>query len=285
MGDFEIDTRLEPVGTAGEGRFRAVLSRDWEIWGPNGGYVASIALRAAGQVAKIARPATFSGHFLSVAGFDVVDVAVRTIRAGRRAESLAVSIQQGDRPVFEGLVRTAALAPGLEHDVAVMPDVPRPKDLKLVTELLTPEQLEEGPPFPFWLNFDSKPVEPDRFGEPERKPRAPVFREWYRFAPRATFDDPFLDAARALLMIDTASWIAASQPHPDSGFVAPNLDVTAWFHRFEPESEWLLMDNASQLAEGGLMATDARIWSESGRLLATGGAQLLCTPRQVDRHG
>ena len=44
MGDFEADTRLEGEN----GRYRASISRDWEIWGPNGGYVAAIALRAAG---------------------------------------------------------------------------------------------------------------------------------------------------------------------------------------------------------------------------------------------
>jgi len=42
MGDFERETRVE----GGGGRYRAALSQDWEIWGPNGGYLAAIALRA-----------------------------------------------------------------------------------------------------------------------------------------------------------------------------------------------------------------------------------------------
>ena len=29
-----------------DGSYRAVLSKDWEIWGPMGGYVAAVALRA-----------------------------------------------------------------------------------------------------------------------------------------------------------------------------------------------------------------------------------------------
>jgi len=33
MGDFEIGTRLDGE----EGRYVARLSKDWEIWGPNGG--------------------------------------------------------------------------------------------------------------------------------------------------------------------------------------------------------------------------------------------------------
>ena len=274
MGDFEIDTSLDGA----EGHYVARLSKDWEIWGPNGGYVATIALRAAGRVAKVPRPVAFAGHFLSVARFGPVDVAVRTVRAGRRSESFAVSIHQEERPIFEGLVRTAAAGPGLEHDVADIPEKARPAELVDIEELVGDEQ---GPSFPFWNNFQVRPVWPERVVERERRPHAPVFREWYRFRPRATFDDPWLDAARSLLMIDTASWIAACQPHPNSDFVAPNLDVTAWFHRAEPESEWLLTDHTCPIAEAGTMGTHARIWGESGRLLASGGAQLLCVQRQL----
>lgn len=274
MGDLAVDTALEPVDPEG-GRFRATLSRDWEIWGPNGGYLAVIALRAAGAKARVQRPATFAGHFLSVGAFDEADVHVRTLKAGRRSESFAVSIQQGGRPLFEGLVRTAADGPGLAHDVSRAPDVPSWQSLRPIEELVGDDS--DGPPFPFWNNFSVRPIWPERVRE-ERRAREPVFQEWFSFRPRPTFDDPFLEAGRSLLMIDTGSWIAASQPHPNAAYTAPNLDVTAWFHRNDPKSEWLLMDHTSPVAEAGLMGTHARIWSESGRLLATGGAQLFCVP-------
>jgi len=80
MGDFEVDTRLEPIGG---NEFKGTLSRDWEIWGPNGGYLAAIALRAVGQVAQVPRPTSFAGHFISVGQFDEIDVRVETLRAGR----------------------------------------------------------------------------------------------------------------------------------------------------------------------------------------------------------
>ena len=44
MGDLGIDMAISEVGP---GRFTATLSADWEIWGPNGGYLAAAAMRAA----------------------------------------------------------------------------------------------------------------------------------------------------------------------------------------------------------------------------------------------
>jgi acyl-CoA thioesterase len=270
MGDFELDTRLE-----GErGRYRAVLSRDWEIWGPNGGYVAAIALRAAGREARIARPASFAAHFVGVASFEAVDVEVLPVHQGRRSESFRVGVRQAGRSIVEAVVRTAAQGPGLEHDVARAPELPAPEGLRNRDELY---KAEWGPPFPFWKNLETRPIAPERFDE-EPRPREPVWREWYRFRPRATFEDPFLDAGRALLLLDTLSWPAASQPHPNAPFRAPNLDVTAWFHRSDPKSEWLLADHECAVAEGGLMGTTGRVWSRDGRLLASGGAQLFCVP-------
>lgn len=281
MGDFEVDTRVEPAGASdasGATRYRATLCQDWEIWGPNGGYLAAIALRAAGAHARIARPACFHAHFLSVARFEPVELAVTTLRSGRRSESLRVSMTQQGRPILEALVRTAAPGPGLEHDVTSAPDVPPPDGLRNVTELIDAFGLEHRPGYPFWQNLEARPVRPERLRE-DPQARPPVWREWYRFRPRATFDDPWTDAGRSLVLIDTLSWPAAVQPHePDADFTAPNLDVTAWFHRSAPDQPWLLADHACELAERGLMGTTGRVWAPSGRLLASGGAHLLCVP-------
>src|SRR5258705_946773 len=100
MGDLAIDTKV----TGSVGRYSARLSRDWEIWGPNGGYVAAIALRAAGAATSLARPASFAGHFLSVAAFDDVDVTVTPLRASSRAASLRVAIAQRERPILDAPV-------------------------------------------------------------------------------------------------------------------------------------------------------------------------------------
>jgi acyl-CoA thioesterase II len=272
MGNFEADTRVDAVDGS-EGRYRARLSRDWEIWGPNGGYVAAIALRAAGCEARIRRPASFAGHFLSVARFAPVDIRVEPLRRGRRTESFHVLVEQDRTPIVAAIVRTAAEVPGLEHDVARAPEAPGPEGLANTDALRAPDQ----PLYPFWQNLEARPIWPERFQEGWLA-REPIWREWYRFRPRATFDDPFVDAGRLLLLIDTLSWPAACQVHPEPAFQAPNLDVTAWFHRADPCSEWLFADHECQVAGGGLMGTHGRVWSRRGRLLATGGAQLMCVP-------
>src|SRR5580692_6612905 len=106
--DLEHATRV--VGEAGSYHVR--LSEDWEIWGPNGGYLAAIALRAAGEVAEIERPASFYCHFLSSPAFDVVELEVSVLKQGRRAESFAVQMTQEGKPILHAIVKTAAQAPG-----------------------------------------------------------------------------------------------------------------------------------------------------------------------------
>jgi acyl-CoA thioesterase-2 len=271
MGDLAADTRVE----GRDGCFRARLSRDWEIWGPNGGYVAAVALRAAGAATQLRRPATFSGHFLSVAEFDAVDLRVTPLRTAKRAESLRVTMTQQGRPILEAIVWVVADGKGLEHDVSVMPQVPPPSELRSIEELVPPQDLQQR--YRFWENLEARPV--DFVPWADRRPGAPTWLEWYRFRPTSGCADPFVDAARSLLLIDTMGWPATCRAYPrDNGYVAPSLDVTAQFHRLAPDSEWLLVDATAPVAAHGLIGAQARVWSADGRLLASGGGQLLCRP-------
>jgi acyl-CoA thioesterase-2 len=272
VGDFAIDTAIE----GDHGRYAARLSRDWEIWGPNGGYIAAIALRAAGAATNLRRPATFTCHYLSVAEFDVVDLTVATLRAAKRAASLRVSMTQGGRAILEALVWVVDEGlRGLEHDDVRMPDVPPPQRLRPTDELIP--AAERGKRHAFWNNLETRPIAWVPWDE--RTPTRPVWTEWYRFRPRATFDDPFLDAARSVLLIDTMSWPAACMPHvPNSGYVAPSLDVNVQFHRLAAGAEWLFCEATAPVAEQGLIGGQTRVWSPDGQLLASGCGQLFCRP-------
>lgn len=102
MGDLEQDTAVAEAGERGS--YTANLSRDWEIWGPNGGYLAAVALRAAGAFTDLTRPATFSCLFLGVGQFDEVQIEVQSIRRAKRAEALRVCISQGGDALLEAHV-------------------------------------------------------------------------------------------------------------------------------------------------------------------------------------
>jgi acyl-CoA thioesterase-2 len=278
VGDLTVDTAVE---ARGDGRYAAALHEDWRIWGPNGGYLSVIALRAAGAASNQPRPASVAVHFLGVADFAPVDIEVATLRATKRAESLRVSVSQDGKPVLEAMVW--AVADGiesLEHDEAPLPDgIPAPESLPTMEERMA--EAGTGSPFPFWVNIDNRSMQ----WSPEWPPPGPLptlSRWWCRFRPSATFTDRWVDAGRTLLLLDTMGWPAASSAHawrgnPDGSpaFIAPNVDLHATFNRFDPDEEWLLVEARSPAGADGLLNAQVSVWSAAGSLLGTGAQTML----------
>jgi acyl-CoA thioesterase-2 len=269
MGDLAEDTAVRPLG---DGRYAATLSPDWEIWGPMGGYVAACALRAAGAASEHPRPAAFSCHYLSVAAFGPVEIVVETRRRGRSATAQRVELSQDGRPVLDAMVWSVGDVEGLEHDETVAPDLPGPDELPSLRELLP----DDEPPFPFWYNLDAKAIDFEREWPPSG-PRPARWQEWLRFLPTATFEDPWADAARCVILVDLPSWPSAHRPHAwkQPPFTAPTLDLNVAFHRPTAGREWLLCDGAAPLSTDGLFGWTARVWSQGGMLHASGGGQCL----------
>lgn len=276
MGDLAADTAVERIDDDGDTRrYRGTLSPDWEIWGPMGGYVASVALRAAGASAQHPRPASFACHYLGVATFDTLELAVTPLREGRAAASYRVEARQRERRVLEATVwATRPDDVRLDHDDATPPDVDGPDGLSRI------EELTEDPPwFPFWGNLESRPLAwSPQWPPPEALP--PVWRQWQRFRPTATFADPWVDACRAVVLVDVQSWPAAHRPHAylDLPIYGPSLDLYVAFHQPVAEGEWLLCDGHSPVGADGLLGWTGRLWSEDRRLVASGGGQALCRP-------
>jgi hypothetical protein len=93
---------------------------------------------------------------------------------------LATDANQDGLPVAEALVwLVAGELDGLTHDVAVMPDVPLPEELRSITELL-PDDAPDPPSM--WLNIEARPV------TWSDEPSEPYYASWYRF-PAHTSDD------------------------------------------------------------------------------------------------
>jgi acyl-CoA thioesterase len=262
--DLDDATDLE----GGDGRYSTRLSEAWEIWGPSGGYLAAIALRAAGRCAEIPRPASFYCHFLRSPAFDEVELTVELLKRGRRSESLAVRMDQDGKQILHALVQTAADAPGYQHQELEAPEVSPPDASEPIA------RMKDGKPlYEFWRNVSCR--RPAWEGPSD----APITREWVRFEPAPRFDDPFVDAARPLILLDTYGWPAVWQKYRGADFIAPNLDTYTCFHRPSAQSEWLLIDHESPVAADGLIGVSGRVWDTDGRLLAAGSAQLCCIPR------
>lgn len=267
MADFLEDTGIQIAGEPD--CYRAELSPNWAVWGPNGGYLAAIALRAAMDHSRAARPASFQCHFLAVGEFGPAEVRVVVLGGGKRAESLHVEIRQHDKLLLAATVWMVADGlQGYTHDFGAPPDVPGPMALRGYQELA--EDYAQW--YPIWRSIEGRPV---RWREP---PGRPEWHTWLRFT-ETPIPDRQADALRQLFWLDLPGWNATIAAHAwPFPFLTPNLDPTVRFHRFAPRETWILADGITLLAEDGLVGCVARLWSEDGRLLATGTSQHTSRP-------
>lgn len=281
MGDLGQDTELSELGTDGDThRFGAELSDDWRIWTLNGGYVAAVVLRAAGAATELDRPATLSLQLLRGAVAGPAELTVRSARRARTAECLAVTIDQGGARVAEGHVWAMSGGGGPVHDDAGERPGDAPATYPTVEERLA-ARAGEGPArpdFPFWRNLEARPI--DWVEDWEHRSAGPaVAGDWLRFLPTATFVDPFLDAGRVAIALDLYSFPALTRAHAAPiDWIAPNIDLHCTFLRPSSTSAWILGRGRSPVAESGAAGFVTEAWSEDGRLLATGGGQMLVRP-------
>src|SRR5205823_3837487 len=180
-----------------------------------------------------------------------IDVVVTPLRASRVAGSYRAEILQGDRRILEATVWAIADdVPGLEHDESEPPDVAGPDGLMNIEEYFADEPDNPGPPFPFWNNFESRPIEFHKEWPPPQ-PLPAKAQQWVRFR-EGDFSDRWADACRALVLVDVQSWPAASRPHAyrDHGMYAPSLDLYVALHR-RPVGDWFLTDSHAPVGEAG----------------------------------
>ena len=276
MGDLAVDAVLTDLG---DGSFSCVLSRDWEIWGPNGGYMAALALDAARRATGRPRPANATVHFLSAASFDEPVVVTPTVqRSTRVATSVRVAVAQGDRPVLEAMIWAIDDGlPGLQHDGPPAPAAAGNwADHPTTDERWAASGRARPTTYRFWDHFEQRPPEWIDDWE-QRDGLDPVYLDWMRFRSVSEFD-PWAEAARQLLLVDLGAWPAANRTHAQSEFIAPSIDVSCEFHHLGPHSGWYLLRGESPVAGNGLVASHQEVWDDQGRLLASGISHLLCRP-------
>ena len=268
MPDLIADTRVAPAGAAG--CYAASLSPDWAVWGPSGGYLAALVLRAAMSESRFRRPASFYCHFLAVGEFAPVNLAVIRLGGGKRAESLRVDLRQGDRLLLAATVWMVDEGlRGYEHEALQPPEVDGPTALPDYAALAGDEYAEW---YPIWRSIEGRPL---RWREP---PGDPEWHCWLRLT-ETPIDDEQADAVRQLFWLDMPGWNATIAAHAwPFPFLTPNLDLMVQFHRFAPDETWLLAHGVVPQAADGLVGCVFRLWTTDGRLLATGASKHSCRP-------
>ncbi|HEY1750204.1 MAG TPA: thioesterase family protein [Caulobacteraceae bacterium] len=269
MGTLQQDTavRLE------DGRYVADLSKDWDIWGPNGGYLCAIALRAAGAAAPEGhRPASMSCQFLAPAATLPVQVAIERLRSGRTVNCFNATMGQEDRAVLQAQIWTTNKSEGPSYA-----NVPAPESLPLSALADLPDEPVDRPGAVFRNNFDRKAV-----GDPVADAKSGSLRRWSRYRNFQSQGDSFLDAARFLPLIDFVIFPAFAMAQPELvTYQAVTLDLSVWFHADAASTDWLLVDAYAGVAARGLIHGGARIFNEAGDLLASGASHLLHMPSRA----
>lgn len=249
--EFDRDTALTRTGPSS---FAGAVDPGWFIVGSaNGGYVASILLRALVEtVADPERPVrSLTVHYLRPAVEGPVEVETTLERSGRTLSTLSARLSQGGKPIALALAAFAnSRGGGLSFQDAKPPDITPPED--------TPqyEKSAMDPPIVDRLHYRNH-FFPHVFGGGPAE-----FTTWMRLQqPRP------MDAVLLATMTDAA--VPAIFMRARSPLIATTVDLTVHFR--DPPSgddDWCLGRFRSLLASDGLVEEDGEIWSRDGMLLA-----------------
>lgn len=147
----------DATGVANSGKsYSAIIDPEWCIWGPIGGYVASIALRAVGLIAPVDhRPVTLTCQFLAKGESGGAEVIVEPLKFGSTAFFNIRLVQKG-QTFLQAQVCTTAKVEGPSKVGIKAPDIPRPEALESFAAQL--ERFGHSP-IGFWKNVDGRQVD------------------------------------------------------------------------------------------------------------------------------
>jgi acyl-CoA thioesterase len=253
MSKFERDTSVREVAA---GIFEGLINRDWWIvFGPNGGFLAAMLVRAmaaaVGDPERAARSLTI--HYTAAPAEGAVQIRTTIERTGRSLTTVSARMEQDDRLVALAIgAFSRTRLPAIEFDEAPAPDVRPPEDVPVI------EPHPDLPPFS--RQWDVRPA----IGiAPFTGADAPALTGgWIRLP-----DAHPIDAALVAQLADAwipAVFIRLTAPNP-----VPTIDLTIHFRADLPlPADHALVTFESRLSRGGFIEEDGAIWSRDGRLIA-----------------
>ena len=197
---------------------------------------------------------------------------VERIRDGRSVVTRRVSARQHGRPIYYMTADFQIPEPGLEHQDR-MPEVPSPEQGMPLVELARSRGPEVADQWEReWAALDIRHVGITGQGLPEDPEQPARARLWIKVDGELAAE-PTLQQAAFTYASDLTLLGAALVPHgihiASPRLQPASLDHTIWFHRPFRADEWWLYDQFSPFAGGARGLALARVFAQSGELVAT----------------
>jgi len=237
-----------------------------------GGQVLAQALLAAGRTVPEGRlPHSLHGYFLRPGDVEQsISFAVERMRDGRSFSARRTHAIQSGQPILSMITSFQDTQDGFEHSDP-MPDVPPPSEVDSAHAELGPI---DHPLAKFWIAqsaFDLRHVDTALYLGP-----APTATDrqmvWMR-ARGVVPDDQLLHRALMAYACDEIVLEPVMRKHGLSmvtpGLSVASLDHAMWWHRPARVDEWLLYVQSSPSAQGGRGLATAKVYTQSGTLVAS----------------
>jgi acyl-CoA thioesterase len=251
---FERDTSLSEIDA---GVFEGHVNRDWWIiYGPNGGFIAAMLVKAMGAAVgdDLRAPRSLTIHYTAAPAEGPVRIRTAVERAGRSLTTVSARMEQDERLIALAIgafsrQRIAAI----EFDEAPAPAVPPPEDIAVAHS-----RRPDAPPFS--RQWEVRPaIGPVPFSGAED---ATVSGGWIK-----PLDPHPVDAALVAQLAD--AWLPAVFVRLNEPNAVPTIDLTIHFRADLPlPADYVLVKFESRLSQGGFVEEDGAIWSRDGRLIA-----------------
>lgn len=251
---FDRDTALAPLGA---GRFSGSISRDfWVQSGPNGGYLAAIALRGAQALVPEPQRAPRSLHarFLSAPEAGPFELVAEVVRRGRSMTTVAVRMQQAGKDFVHASACFSEPFSALAFQDCAMPEA-----LPLEQSRAIEKRIALNHRYDMW----------HAIGGDLRGSQRALSGGWIRFAdPR-----PIDTLALAALWDAWPPAVHARAFEQRFRGAVPTVEVSVYFRRRVPlanatPSDYVLIKVETTMADEGVAEESGEIWSADGQLLA-----------------
>ncbi len=258
---FDLATAVEHVA---EGRWAASVDPGWSApMGPNGGYLATIVLRAlTAAVADPERaPRSLNLHYLRPPAAGPCEVAVTVERTGRSLTSLSARLEQDGRLCVLALAAFAVDMPSAIDYADPPPEVP---PFASVPRAAIPA----GAP-PISHRFDVRPaIGPAPFSGAEEA----CTGGWLALDPPRE-----ADALACATYLD--AWLPVPFMRLTAPIAAPTIDLSIHFRTRAPQVAGPVLTRfTGRTSREGFFEEDGEVWSPDGVLLAQSRQLALARP-------